>query len=595
MSALSIQPTYPIFTDIDGQPLEAGYVWIGQANLDPQVNPINVYWDAALSIPATQPVRTLGGYPSRNGTPARLYVNSDYSIRVQNRNGSTVYSAPAATERYSADLIAFTGFNGQVGTVQNLADDDGSDWIGYEPLTGTPLSVQEHLRAITNASTFGEGANLIGFTQSNPTAFLTDAVERTVQSKLRDWISVTDFGAVADGIINTGAGTDNAVAFQNAIDSLATGGVLYVPQGIYKVGSQLTLPDNFIILGQGAWNTSIFAPAAFNGDGLIKLTGATGLPSGVFNIAITAQVGGAGASSIGIHSVKNGVYLRDLWVSGFKTNIKLDNTSNFIYDSVIEECLSGGTGLQIADTSVIVSNIQFYRCYVGILISSVAYLDATISLNNLQFIDGGYRGIDIDSSSNIQINGCSTGSSFANFGASGIYANNSSNISIVGYVGRLNVQSTTGSGVYLNNCTNVNISNSQCFNWQYGIRVGGSYSVVVNGNICSNNYIYGIYLDGGGRITASNNVCLSEGSAAITDTGIYSDNTAANSLHIINSNICSQEGGGTQEYGIYASITNNGASSGYTNIVGNICKYNTTANISKNGVTANIGDTGNLV
>ena len=101
MSALSIQPTYPIFTDIDGQPLEDGYIWIGTANLDPQTNPINVYWDAALTLPAAQPIRTLAGYPSNSGTPARLYVNSDYSIRVMNKNGSTVYSAPAATERYS--------------------------------------------------------------------------------------------------------------------------------------------------------------------------------------------------------------------------------------------------------------------------------------------------------------------------------------------------------------------------------------------------------------------------------------------------------------------------------------------------------------
>ena len=50
MSALSIQPTYPIFTDIDGQPLEDGYVWIGTANLDPQTNPINVYWIAATAL-----------------------------------------------------------------------------------------------------------------------------------------------------------------------------------------------------------------------------------------------------------------------------------------------------------------------------------------------------------------------------------------------------------------------------------------------------------------------------------------------------------------------------------------------------------------
>jgi len=93
MSAISIQPPFPIFTDIDGQPLEDGFVWIGQANLDPQVNPINVFWDAALTIPAGQPIRTLAGYPANSGTPARLYVNSDYSIRVMNKNGSAVYSS----------------------------------------------------------------------------------------------------------------------------------------------------------------------------------------------------------------------------------------------------------------------------------------------------------------------------------------------------------------------------------------------------------------------------------------------------------------------------------------------------------------------
>jgi hypothetical protein len=133
MSALSIQPTYPIFTDIDGQPLEAGYVWIGTANLDPQTNPINVYWDAALTILAPQPIRTLAGYPSNNGTPARLYVNSDYSIRVMNRNGSTVYSAPAATERYSetvissisaSNVLAIAGYTGGVQRTQQAVNDD---------------------------------------------------------------------------------------------------------------------------------------------------------------------------------------------------------------------------------------------------------------------------------------------------------------------------------------------------------------------------------------------------------------------------------------------------------------------------------------
>jgi hypothetical protein len=143
MSALSIQPTYPIFTETDGQPLENGYIWIGTVNLDPQTNPIAVYWDAALTLPAAQPIRTLAGYPANSGTPARLYVNSDYSIRVMNKNGGIVYSAPAATERY--------------GNVISIASLD--------------------------------------FVQAG-----VGAVTRTALSKMREPISAADFGAVEDGV-----------------------------------------------------------------------------------------------------------------------------------------------------------------------------------------------------------------------------------------------------------------------------------------------------------------------------------------------------------------------------------------------------------
>jgi hypothetical protein len=98
--SLSIQPPYPVVNDTDGQPLENGYIWIGAANLNPQTNPISIYWDAALTQPAAQPVRTQGGYPSNAGTPGRLYTAQNYSILVQNSRGVTLYSAPQQTELY---------------------------------------------------------------------------------------------------------------------------------------------------------------------------------------------------------------------------------------------------------------------------------------------------------------------------------------------------------------------------------------------------------------------------------------------------------------------------------------------------------------
>lgn len=201
MSALSIQPTYPIFTDIDGQPLEDGYVWIGTANLDPQTNPINVYWDAALTLPAAQPIRTLAGYPANSGTPARLYVNSDYSIRVMNKNGSVVYSAPAATERYNDVVVS--GVN---------AED-----VIYDP-------------------------PFIGGVQTN------------VEAKLAQTVSVKDFGAVGDGVTDDTAAIANAIAYAWTI-----GTSVYVPAGKYI--AKITIPpagvgeyrgDVFELYGDGA-------------------------------------------------------------------------------------------------------------------------------------------------------------------------------------------------------------------------------------------------------------------------------------------------------------------------------------------------------
>jgi hypothetical protein len=93
MSALSVEPPFPAFADASGQPLDDGYIWIGTVNLNPITNPIVAYWNSAKTITAVQPIRTSGGYPVYQGTPARIYTASDYSIQVQNKNGTVVYTS----------------------------------------------------------------------------------------------------------------------------------------------------------------------------------------------------------------------------------------------------------------------------------------------------------------------------------------------------------------------------------------------------------------------------------------------------------------------------------------------------------------------
>lgn len=206
MAALSVLPPYPVFANTDGSPLDAGYVYIGTAGLNAQTNPISIYWDAALTIPAAQPIRTTGGYPSRNGSPAMVYANSDYSIIVRNKRGSLIVSALNATERFSSVVVS----------------------------------------SVSSAN--------VTFLQAG-----TGAVERSVQSRLSESVSVKDFGAVGDGLI------DDTASIQAAITSIpissggtSNGWTIYFPPGKYKISSTITVGNRRItfwapsIMGSGS-------------------------------------------------------------------------------------------------------------------------------------------------------------------------------------------------------------------------------------------------------------------------------------------------------------------------------------------------------
>ena len=104
MAALSVQVPYPVFYDRDGVPLDNGNIYIGVTNLDPVTNPLQVYYDEALTLTASQPLITSNGYVYRNGTPAQLYVNAaNFSILVNDSKNLLVYNFPDGTGIDSAD------------------------------------------------------------------------------------------------------------------------------------------------------------------------------------------------------------------------------------------------------------------------------------------------------------------------------------------------------------------------------------------------------------------------------------------------------------------------------------------------------------
>lgn len=75
-----------------------------------------------------------------------------------------------------------------------------------------------------------------------------------MQSKLREFVSVKDFCAVGDGVV------DDTAAIQAAITSVgaAGGGSIYFPAGTYKISAQLNITYSSIrLVGSSRYSTLI--------------------------------------------------------------------------------------------------------------------------------------------------------------------------------------------------------------------------------------------------------------------------------------------------------------------------------------------------
>lgn len=118
MTAATVLPPYMIFPDADGNPLEGGFIYIGQPGFEARTTPKASYFDRGMTIPTGTAtgaaIRTMQGFPIRNGSPAAFYVDGDYSITVCNRIGSVIYSSLYATTQFDRDEVSVADF-GAVG------------------------------------------------------------------------------------------------------------------------------------------------------------------------------------------------------------------------------------------------------------------------------------------------------------------------------------------------------------------------------------------------------------------------------------------------------------------------------------------------
>jgi hypothetical protein len=115
-------------------------------------------------------------------------------------------------------------------------------------------SVLEGAPYVGNTKILTEHDNILdlarGYQYAGDDTSITLSVSRSLQSKLDEYVSVTDFGAIGDG------STDCVLAFETAFTQLFRNvntnyrKVLVIPNGEYLFTSDLTIPANAIIKGE---------------------------------------------------------------------------------------------------------------------------------------------------------------------------------------------------------------------------------------------------------------------------------------------------------------------------------------------------------
>ena len=246
-------------------------------------------------------------------------------------------STPQATYTTSAGNIAHS--NPIVLDAAGRVPGGGEIWLTdtlvykfvLETSAGVTVQTLDNVSASIGSAALvaSSGSNLIGFIQAG-----SGAVARTAQGKMREIISVRDFGAVADGI------TDNLLAFQNAIAAAVATGIsrVYAPGGTYYLSGKLTLTRGITLYGDGCAHLPVWAAGVNLRGTVLKINGAAG--SDCLEFDSSTNAGRSGLRDISIYH------------SGSLTNRSVVAIANHLYPvlenvEIASLVISTGSGLFI--------------------------------------------------------------------------------------------------------------------------------------------------------------------------------------------------------------------------------------------------------
>ena len=257
------------FFDNNGQPLSGGKIYTYAAGtttpqatytsalgVTPHANPIVL--DSAGRVPGgeiwltdslvykfvieTSLAVLIGTYDNIIGVNSN-FVN--YTVQEE------VITATAGQTVFNLSTINYTpGTNSLSVYIDGVNQYVGDSYLETDSNTvtftsGLHVGAEVKFTTAVQTTTGAVDANDVGYT-----ANYTGATGQTVQTKLEQYVSVKDFGAVGDGV------ADDTVAIQAAVNSGA--GAVYVPgtASYYKLTDEITVPDSVTVYGDG-WRSFV--------------------------------------------------------------------------------------------------------------------------------------------------------------------------------------------------------------------------------------------------------------------------------------------------------------------------------------------------
>jgi len=404
------------------------------------------------------------------------------------------------------------------------------------------------------------------------------------------------FGAVANGNIDTGAGTDDGPAFNRCIaartPSTTVAHAIHVPPGHFLINTRVNIPSGVSLIGSGPWSTYLVCASAYASD-VVRFNGVGGPPSRLTGFSVSAQTGGA-AGATGINIATNGTFVDNVWVNGFLLGVVIaEGGDNFLSSFAVEICT---TGIYVTGSDCNISHGTVYDCANGIVVGNAASAGiGQVVINAVRATSCAQVGFYVSAGKHVAMSACSAAHvnsdklSVAGFKVDGA----SVDVSIMGCQAILGSVSATGFGALVSGSARlVAIDGFKAIGWLDGVRVDSSGDgLVISKVIASGNGRHGISaVWTGPQLSITGCICTYTGSAAAGDSGILVDSSAAYQNLVVSGNVVDQGGGGPMEYGIHISMA---VASSKGVCQGNSVMNAATANILIDGAAAaNVVTTG---